>query len=39
LLIAGGKTPELGSSTYMEIMKEQLLCGEEKEVRFLLILS
>lgn len=31
-LIAGGKTPDVGSRTYTEIMKEQLLKGEENEV-------
>jgi splicing factor 3B subunit 1 len=29
----GGKTPDLGSRTYTEIMKEQLLRGEETELR------
>ncbi|GLH04291.1 Splicing factor 3B subunit 1 [Gryllus bimaculatus] len=29
----GGKTPDLGSRTYTEIMKEQLLRGEENELR------
>ncbi|XP_001602756.1 splicing factor 3B subunit 1 isoform X1 [Nasonia vitripennis] len=29
----GGKTPDVGSRTYTEIMKEQLLKGEESELR------
>lgn len=29
---AGGKTPDVGSRTYTEIMKEQMLRGEETEV-------
>ncbi|KAL1137623.1 hypothetical protein AAG570_009319, partial [Ranatra chinensis] len=29
----GGKTPDVGSRTYPEIMKEQLLRGEENELR------
>nr|CAD7602769.1 unnamed protein product [Timema genevievae] len=29
----GGKTPDFGSRTYTEIMKEQLLHGEETELR------
>ncbi|XP_058806237.1 splicing factor 3B subunit 1 isoform X1 [Phymastichus coffea] len=29
----GGKTPDVGSRTYTEIMKEQLLKGEESEIR------
>ena len=40
-VIAGGKTPDVGSRTYTEIMREQLLRGEETEVskiRMLLIL-
>jgi GTPase SAR1 family protein len=32
-VISGGKTPDVGSRTYTEIMKEQLLKGEETEVR------
>jgi hypothetical protein len=39
LVLAGGKTPDLGSRTYTEIMKEQLLRGEETEVRFLFTLG
>jgi hypothetical protein len=35
LVFAGGKTPDLGSRTYTEIMKEQLLRGEETEVIFI----
>lgn len=31
-MISGGKTPDVGSRTYTEIMKEQLLKGEESEV-------
>ncbi|XP_044726974.1 splicing factor 3B subunit 1 [Chrysoperla carnea] len=33
LFAEGGKTPDFGSRTYTEIMKEQLLKGEEVEVR------
>uniref|UniRef100_A0A6M2DTF6 Putative splicing factor 3b subunit 1 n=1 Tax=Xenopsylla cheopis TaxID=163159 RepID=A0A6M2DTF6_XENCH len=29
----GGKTPDLGSRTYTEIMREQMLKGEESELR------
>ncbi|CAH1396459.1 unnamed protein product [Nezara viridula] len=29
----GGKTPDIGSRTYTEIMKEQILRGEENEIR------
>jgi hypothetical protein len=29
---AGGKTPDVGSRTYAEVMREQLVRGEEKEV-------
>uniref|UniRef100_A0A224X5B3 Putative splicing factor 3b subunit 1 n=1 Tax=Panstrongylus lignarius TaxID=156445 RepID=A0A224X5B3_9HEMI len=29
----GGKTPDIGSRTYTEIMKEQMLRGEENEIR------
>lgn len=29
---AGGKTPDVGSRTYTDIMKEQMLRGEETEV-------
>lgn len=32
-LITGGKTPDIGSRTYTEIMREQLLKGEETELR------
>lgn len=32
-LILGGKTPDVGSRTYTEIMKEQYLRAEETEVR------
>lgn len=28
----GGKTPDIGSRTYTEIMREQMLKGEEMEV-------
>lgn len=40
-VIAGGKTPDIGSRTYTEIMREQLLRGEETEVSILhaLVLS
>lgn len=31
-IIAGGKTPDVGSRTYTEIMKEQYLRAEETEV-------
>lgn len=33
-LITGGKTPDIGSRTYTEIMREQMLKGEETEVSF-----
>lgn len=29
----GAKTPDVGSRTYTEIMREQLLRGEESDVR------
>lgn len=32
LLFAGGKTPDLASRTYTQIMREQMLQGEETEV-------
>lgn len=32
ILITGGKTPDIGSRTYTEIMREQMLKGEETEV-------
>jgi hypothetical protein len=32
LCLAGGKTPDVGQRTYTEIMREQLLKGEEAEV-------
>lgn len=32
LLLTGGKTPDVGSRTYTEIMKEQYLRAEETEV-------
>lgn len=31
---SGGKTPDVGSRTYTEIMKEQYLRAEETEVSF-----
>lgn len=31
--LAGGKTPDVGSRTYTQIMREQMLKGEESEVR------
>lgn len=31
-MITGGKTPDIGSRTFTEIMREQLLKGEETEV-------
>jgi len=31
---SGGKTPDVGSRTYTDIMREQQLRGEEKEVEF-----
>lgn len=31
--IAGGKTPDFASRTYTQIMREQMLQGEETEVR------
>lgn len=38
LLFLGGKTPDVSSRTYTQIMREQLLKGEESEVRpFLMI--
>lgn len=30
--VTGGKTPDFGSRTYTEIMREQMLKGEEAEV-------
>lgn len=33
-LFSGGKTPDVGSRTYTEIMREQMLRGEESEVSF-----
>ncbi|KAF4527299.1 hypothetical protein B566_EDAN001073, partial [Ephemera danica] len=36
-MIAGGKTPDVGSRTYTEIMREQQLHGEEAELRKKLI--
>lgn len=33
-LITGGKTPDIGSRTYTEIMREQMFKGEEAEVKF-----
>lgn len=32
-VISGGKTPDVSSRTYTQIMREQLLKGEESEVR------
>lgn len=32
-MVAGGKTPEVNARGYTQIMKEQLLKGEENEVR------
>lgn len=32
--VSGGKTPDHGSRTYTEIMREQFLKGEESEVSF-----
>lgn len=37
--VTGGKTPDFGSRTYTEIMKEQLLKGEEVEVRLIFVIS
>lgn len=34
LSIAGGKTPDVSSRTYTQIMQEQMLKGEESEVCF-----
>jgi len=34
ILLTGGKTPDVGSRTYTEIMREQMLKGEEMEVNF-----
>lgn len=34
MYFSGGKTPDVGSRSYTEIMKEQLLRGEENEVSF-----
>lgn len=34
VVFAGGKTPEVNARGYTQIMKEQLLRGEENEVRF-----
>lgn len=31
-IVLGGKTPDVGSRTYTEIMKEQYLRAEETEV-------
>lgn len=31
-MLAGGKTPDVGSRTYTQIMREQMLKGEESEV-------
>lgn len=31
-MFTGGKTPDVGSRTYTEIMREQMLKGEETEV-------
>lgn len=31
-LLAGGKTPDVSSRTYTQIMREQMLAGEETEV-------
>lgn len=31
-LLSGGKTPDVGSRTYTDIMREQQLKGEESEV-------
>jgi splicing factor 3B subunit 1 len=33
IFILGGKTPDVGSRTYSQIMQEQKLKGEENEVR------
>lgn len=33
-LLAGGKTPDVGSRTFTDIMREQQLKGEESEVSF-----
>ena len=38
-VIAGGKTPDVGSRTYPEIMREQLLKGEELEVNYLNLIT
>jgi splicing factor 3B subunit 1 len=38
LCFPGGKTPDVGSRTYTEIMKEQLLRGEENDVSRLVCL-
>lgn len=35
IFISGGKTPDVGSRTYTEIMKEQYLRAEETEVSHL----
>lgn len=32
VICIGGKTPDIGSRTYTEIMREQMLKGEEMEV-------
>lgn len=34
--VTGGKTPDTGSRTYTQIMREQMLKGEESEVKLLL---
>lgn len=34
-IFAGGKTPDIGSRTYTEIMREHFLKGEESEVCYL----
>lgn len=34
-VLTGGKTPDVGSRTYTQIMREQMLKGEEVEVRIL----
>jgi len=33
IIFLGGKTPEVGSRTYTDIMREQMLKGEENEMR------
>lgn len=36
-VISGGKTPDVGSRMYSQIMREQMLKGEESEVSEILI--